>query len=113
MRLVFDTSALIYIVERRIDIGQFYEHEVFVPAAVLEELLLLATRRRKARAALELLPLLKPRIYEKRGPADEAALESAKELGAVLVTGDAALAEKARRQGVPVAKFHKGQLAIY
>jgi rRNA-processing protein FCF1 len=113
VKLVFDTSALIYIVERRIDISQFYEHEVFVPAAVLEELRLLATRRRKARAALELLPLLKARIYEKRGPADEAALESAKELGAVLVTGDVALAEKARRQGVPVAKFHKGQLAVY
>jgi rRNA-processing protein FCF1 len=113
VKLVFDTSALIYIVERRVDISQFYEHEVFVPAAVLEELRLLATRRRKARVALEILPLLKARIYEKRGPADEAALESAKELGAVLVTGDVALAEKARRQGVPVAKFHKGQLAVY
>jgi rRNA-processing protein FCF1 len=113
VKLVFDTSALIYIVERRVDISQFYEHEVFVPAAVLEELRLLATRRRKARVALEILPLLKARIYEKRGPADDAALESAKELGAVLVTGDATLAEKARRQGVPVAKFHKGQLAVY
>jgi len=57
--------------------------------------------------------LLRPKIYEKGGPADKAVLESAKELGAVLVTGDAALAEKARRLGIPVAKFHKGQLAIY
>jgi len=113
VRLIFDTSALIHIVERRIDIGQFLEHEVYVPAAVLEELRLLATRQRKARVALDVLQLLRPKIYEKEGPADKAVLESARELGAVLVTGDAALAERARRLGIAVAKFHKGQLAVY
>jgi len=50
VRLVLDTSAL----ERKVDIGQLYGHEVFVPAAVLEELRLLATRRGRARAAEEL-----------------------------------------------------------
>ena len=113
MKLVFDTSALIYIVEHKIDIGQLLEHEVYVPTAVVEELRLLAQRRKKARVALDVLPLLRPVIYEKKGSADRAALESAKELGAVLVTGDAALAEKARRLGVPVGKFHKGQLVVY
>ncbi len=34
--LVLDTSALIYIVERRVDISQLYKHKVFVPAAVVE-----------------------------------------------------------------------------
>jgi rRNA-processing protein FCF1 len=34
---VLDTSALSYIVERRIDISQYNEHEIFVPAAVAEE----------------------------------------------------------------------------
>jgi len=113
VKLVLDTSALIYIVERRVDVGQLLEHEVYVPAAVLEELRLLAARRRKARVALDVLQMLRPRIHEKGGPADKAVLESAKELGAVLVTGDAALAERARRLGIAVAKFHKGQLAVY
>jgi rRNA-processing protein FCF1 len=35
--LVLDTSALSYIAERRIDISQYNEHEIFVPAAVAEE----------------------------------------------------------------------------
>jgi len=113
VRLVLDTSALVHIVERRLDVSQLLEHELYVPAAVLEELRLLAARQKKARVALDVLQLLRPKIYEKGGPADKAVLESAKELGAVLVTGDAALAEKARRLGIPVAKFHKGQLAIY
>jgi hypothetical protein len=34
---VLGTSVLIYIVERRIDISQYNEHEIFVPAAVAEE----------------------------------------------------------------------------
>jgi hypothetical protein len=34
---VLDTSALIYIVERRVDISQLYKHKVFVPAAVAKE----------------------------------------------------------------------------
>ncbi|MCU7786701.1 PIN domain-containing protein [Pyrobaculum sp. 3827-6] len=113
MKLVLDTSALIYIVERRIDIGVLLEHEIHIPTAVVEELRTLSTRSRKARAAAQLLPLLRPRIVEKRGPADTAVVELAREIGAVLVTGDSALAERARREGVPVAKFHKGQLAIY
>ncbi|ACB39833.1 PIN domain-containing protein [Pyrobaculum neutrophilum] len=112
MKLVLDTSALIYIVERRVDVGQLLEHEVYIPTAVREELALLAARNRKARAALELLPLLRPKIVERGGPADRAVLDAAKELGAVLVTGDRALAERARGEGVPVAKFHKGQLAV-
>ena len=113
MRLVLDTSALVRIVERRIDVGQLLEHELYVPAAVLGELRLLAARQKKAQAVLDVLQLLRPKTYEKGGPADKAVLESSKELGAALVTGDAALAEKARRLGIPVAKFHKGQLAIY
>jgi len=48
--LVLDTSALIYIVERRVDICQLYEHEVFVPAAVVEELRLLELTRELRRA---------------------------------------------------------------
>ena len=81
MKLVLDTSALIYIVERRVDVGQLLEHEVYVPAAVLEELRLLAARRRKARVALDVLQMLRPRIHEKGGPADKAVLESAKGAG--------------------------------
>lgn len=113
MKLVLDTSALIYIIEQRINVEQLLEHEVYIPTAVEEELRLLATRNRKARVALELLQLLRPKRYNKERPADRAVLEAAQELGAVLVTGDSALVKKARALGIPVAKFHKGQLVVY
>ncbi|HII47857.1 PIN domain-containing protein [Pyrobaculum aerophilum] len=113
MKLVLDTSALLYIVEHRLDIWELSEHEIYIPSAVLEELNALSRRSRKARVALQLLSLLKYKVVERGGPADKAVLETAVEEGAVLITGDTALAEEARRRGVPVAKFHKGQLAIY
>jgi rRNA-processing protein FCF1 len=48
--LVLDTSALTYIAEQRVDIGQLYEHEVFMLAAVVEELRLLELMRELRRA---------------------------------------------------------------
>lgn len=110
MKLVLDTSALLYIIEHKVAIEQFFEHEVYIPTAVVEELRRL--RKRKAKAALELLPLLRPKVVEMGGAADEAVLKCARELDAVLVTGDSALAEKARGLGVAVGRFHKRQLYI-
>ena len=112
MKLVVDTSALIFIVEKKIDVTQLLEHEVYIPDAVWEELRKLAQRSRKARAALQVAATLNPHPCHKAGPADAAVLECAQELGAVLLTGDRELADRARKAGVPVARFHKGQLAI-
>jgi len=112
VKLVVDTSALIFIVEKKIDVSQFLEHEVYIPDAVWEELRKLAQRSRKARAALQVAAALNARPCPKAGPADAAVLECAQELGAVLLTGDRELADRARRVGVPVGKFHKGQLAV-
>lgn len=112
MKLVVDTSALIFIVEKKIDTTQLLEHEVYIPDAVWEELRKLAQRSRKARTALQVATALNPRPCPKAGPADAAVLDCARELGAVLLTGDRKLADRARRAGVPVAKFHKGQLAV-
>ncbi|MEZ0318391.1 MAG: PIN domain-containing protein [Pyrobaculum sp.] len=112
MRLVLDTSAIIYLVEKRVDPAALMEFELFVPTAVLEELQVLSRRSKKARVALELLRFLKYRVYDAPGPADFAALRAAKELGAALLTGDNKLAEAARRGGVPVARFHKKQVVL-
>ncbi|MFN3804062.1 MAG: PIN domain-containing protein [Pyrobaculum sp.] len=110
MRLVLDTSALLYIVEHRVEVEQFFGHEVYIPTAVVEELRRL--RKKKAKVALELLPLLRPKVVERGGAADEAVLKCARELGAVLVTGDSTLAKRARELGVAVGRFHKKQLYI-
>ncbi|AFA38576.1 putative proteins of PilT N-term/Vapc superfamily [Pyrobaculum oguniense TE7] len=112
MKLVLDTSAVIYIIEKKIDATQLLEHEIHIPIAVVEEMQKISVKNRRARAALQLLEILRPTLHKKRGPADRAVLELAKELGAVLVTGDEALAERARREGVAVGKFHKGQLVV-
>lgn len=112
MKLVLDTSAIVYLVEKKVDPAVLMEFELYVPAAVLEELRVLSARSKKARVALELLKFLKYAVYEASGPADLAALRAAKELRAALLTGDNELAEAARREGVPVARFHKRQVVL-
>lgn len=112
MKFVLDTSALLYIVERRLGLDELEGHEVYIPAAVLEELNALAKTKKKARLALKILESLKASICPEAGPADDAALKCAAALNAVLVTGDQELAERCKKAGLPVAKFHKKQLVI-
>jgi rRNA-processing protein FCF1 len=112
VRIVLDTSAIIYIVEMKIDVLQLLGHEIYVPTAVLEELRALAAKNRKAGLALRLLPQLRPRIYERGGPADLAVLEAARELNAAVLAGDSEICKEARRRGIPVARFHKKQIVI-
>lgn len=112
MKLVLDTSALLYIVEQKIDLAQLASFKIYVPTAVLRELQLLKQRNKKARVALELLPLMKTEFIETGEEADVAVLNAARELNAVLVTGDSELIERARKLGIAVALFHKKQLLL-
>ncbi len=112
MKLVLDTSALLYIVERRVDLFQLTPFEIYIPTAVLRELQLLSRRNRKARVVLELLSRIRVEFVETGDEADAAVLTAARELNAVLVTGDAELVERARKLGVSVALFHKKQLTL-
>ncbi|MEM1887512.1 MAG: PIN domain-containing protein [Pyrobaculum sp.] len=113
MKLVLDTSALLYIVDKKVGLEALEGFEIYVPEAVVEELKTLAKRKKKARVALALLEIIKATLCQEIGPADDAVLKCALKLGAVLVTGDEELAERGRRAGIAVGKFYKKQLAIY
>lgn len=74
---------------------------VLVPTPVLEELRLLATHDRDAVAALRLAA--RYRSVEGHGSADDALLDLAPSLHAVVVTNDQPLLDRLRAAGVPRA----------
>ncbi len=73
--------------------------DIAVPAPVLEEVRLLATHDRDARAAERLAA--KYPVVEGRGSADDALLELGLALHAVVVTSDQPLLDRLRKEGVP------------
>lgn len=75
--------------------------DVAVPTPVLAELRLLATHDRDARAAERLAS--KYRAIPAEGSADDALLEMALALHAVVVTNDQPLLDRLKQQGVPRA----------
>lgn len=75
--------------------------DIAVPTPVLEELRLLATHDRDARAAERLAG--KYRAIEGHGSADDALLELAPSLHAVVVTNDQPLLDRLKEEGVPRA----------
>ena len=75
--------------------------DLAVPTPVLEELRLLATHDRDAKAAERLAA--RYRAVEGRGSADDALLDLAVSLHAVVVTNDQPLLDRLKREGVPRA----------
>jgi len=79
------------------------EVDIAVPTPVLEELRMLATHDRDARAASRLAA--KYRAIEGHGSADDALLELAVPLRAVVVTNDQPLLDRLKREGIPRASL--------
>lgn len=75
--------------------------DIAIPTPVLEEVRLLATHDREAKAAERLAR--KYRRIEGHGSADDALLDLGSSLHAVVVTNDQPLLERLRRAGVPRA----------
>lgn len=75
--------------------------DIAVPTPVLEELRLLATHDRDARAGGRLAA--KYRVVEGHGSADDALLELGASLHAVVVTNDQPLLDRLKASGVPRA----------
>ena len=75
--------------------------DIAVPTPVLEELRLLATHDRDARAGERLAA--KYRTVEGHGSADDALLELGEQLRAVVVTNDQPLLDRLKALGVPRA----------
>lgn len=98
--------------EKRLGLDPLALHELYIPYAVLEELYGLLKANRKARVALRLLKLMAPFVAPVGGSADAAVLAAAKELGGVVLSGDAALIHEARRAGLAVALFHDKDLVF-
>jgi uncharacterized protein len=73
--------------------------DLAVPTPVLEEIRLLATHDRDAKAAERLAS--KYRAVEGHGSADDALLELAVSLHAVVVTNDQPLLDRLKKEGVP------------
>ncbi len=75
--------------------------DLAVPSPVLEELRLLATHDRDARAAERLAG--RYRVIDAPGGADDALLDLAVALRAVVVTNDQPLLDRLKKEGVPRA----------
>ncbi len=73
--------------------------DIAVPTPVLEEVRLLATHDRAAKAAERLA--VKFRTVEGHGSADDALLELGLALRAVVVTSDQPLLDRLKKEGVP------------
>ena len=102
--VVLDANALLLPFQFRVNLEAELrrlvgEPEIYVPSPVLGELKGLARSVREARGALKLAE--KFRIVEVEGDADDAVLESASRLKAVVVSNDAALLRRLKEARIP------------
>jgi len=104
--VLLDANALLMPFQFRINLETelrrlLGEVDLAVPTPVLEELRMLATHDRDAKAAGRLAA--KYRTVEGHGSADDALLDLALSLHAVVVTNDQPLLDRLEREGVPRA----------
>ena len=104
IKVVLDTNALMMPFQFKVNLeGELVRHlgavEVYVPSGCIEELKRLDDR--KAKGALQLAKRYK--VLPSQGKGDEAVLNMATELHAVLVTNDAELRKRAKSKGLRVA----------
>ncbi len=104
--VLLDANALLMPFQFRINLEAelrrlLGEVDIAVPTPVIEELRLLATHDRDARAAERLAA--KYRAVEGHGSADDALLELGASLRAVVVTNDQPLLDRLKRDAIPRA----------
>jgi rRNA-processing protein FCF1 len=102
--VVLDANALLLPFQFRVNLEAELrrlvgEPEIYVPSPVLDELKGLARSTREARAALKLAG--KFRVFDVAGGADDAVLEAASRLNAVVVSNDAALLRRLKEARIP------------
>ena len=102
--VVLDANALLLPFQFRVNLQAelrrlLGEHEIFVPSPVLDELKGLSKSVPQARAALKLASRFQ--VYHLPGEADQAVVDAASRLKAVVVTNDAALLRRLRDARVP------------
>lgn len=102
--VLLDANALLLPFQFRINLEAelrrlLGEVDVAVPAPVLEEVRLLATHDRHAKAAARLAA--RYRVVEGHGSADDALLDLGSRLHAVVVTSDQPLLDRLKKEGIP------------
>ncbi|MEM0215643.1 MAG: PIN domain-containing protein [Archaeoglobaceae archaeon] len=110
-RVIFDTNALIYAVQNKLDFSNF---KLIVPTTVLNELKKLEKKlsgeeRTAVRIALKLIE--KAEIVES-AQGDEGILEVAKKLGCGIITNDKELRRKAEKLGLAVGYIKLGKIVF-
>jgi rRNA-processing protein FCF1 len=102
--VLLDTNALLLPFQFRLNLEAelrrlLGDHVTLVPSPVLEELRGLTKSTKEARAALRLASSF--RVLPLEGEADDAILENAPRLKAIVVTNDAVLLRRLKEAGVP------------
>ncbi len=102
--VLLDTNALLLPFQFRLNLEAelrrlLGDHEALVPSPVLDELHGLTRSVPEARAALRLASTF--RVLPAEGEADDAIVDSARRLGAAVVTNDAALLRRLKEVAVP------------
>ncbi|HEY7587945.1 MAG TPA: twitching motility protein PilT [Thermoplasmata archaeon] len=102
--VLLDTNALLMPFQFRVHLDAELRRllgdvDIAVPTPVLDELGLLAAHDRDAKAALRLAA--KYRSVEGRGSADDAILDLAPTLDAIVVTNDRPLLDRLKAAGIP------------
>ncbi|MCW6169107.1 MAG: PIN domain-containing protein [Thermoplasmatales archaeon] len=102
-KIILDTNSLIYAVKKHIDLsnalfGIDEINGIIVPECVASELRGLSIRNPHARAALELISRFE--IINSEGRGDDCILETARRLGAFILTNDRGLLTRAKSLGI-------------
>jgi rRNA-processing protein FCF1 len=102
--VLLDTNALLLPFQFRLNLEAELrrlvgDHELYVPSPVLDELRGLSKSTQEAKAALRLASHF--RLLDVEGEADDAIVEVASKMKAVVVTNDAGLLRRLKEAGVP------------
>jgi len=102
--VVLDANALLLPFQFRVNLEAelrrlLGDHEIFIPSPVMDELRGLAKSVREARGGLRLATRF--RVLEVPGNADDAVLDAASQLKAVVVSNDAALLRRLKEARIP------------
>ena len=102
--VVLDANALLLPFQFRVNLEAelrrlLGDHEIFIPSPVMDELRGLAKSVREARGGLRLAARF--RVVEAPGNADDAVLDAASRLKAVVVSNDAALLRRLKEARIP------------
>ncbi len=102
--VLLDTNALLLPFQFRLNLQAelrrlLGDHEALVPSPVLDELRGLTKSTKEAKAALRLASSF--RMLPVEGEADDALLDAARRMRAIVVTNDAVLLRRLKEAGVP------------